>query len=389
MSGFSERNQAQIIPARIREARTSRGYSLSELSNMIGVTSQAISQYELGLVKPSPVILMKMVEVLDFPLRFFRKPKAVTSQEYCNSAVFFRSMKSATKKDKVALKNRINWTEEIYQFIKRYIDFPESDLPDLRDLIKEDPDYSTIEEIASRLREHWHLGTGPIPSMVGLLQQKGFIISNIEFNNKKIDAFSCWHNNIPYIIHGTDKSSAVRSRFDLAHELGHLILHSKFDQTQISKKEVLDRIEDEANYFAGAFLLPQDSFPRDIMTVSIDHFIMLKKRWKVSVAAMIKRCERLNLLNENQVRYLFIQMTKRGIRTREPLDDVINLERPYLFKQAIELLLDNKVLTVDEILEQIPLNKKEIDSLLFLPEDLLARKEKILTLNLAKRKITS
>ena len=42
-----------------------------------------------------------------------------------------------------------------------------------------------------------------------------------------MDGFSGWDvvSNTPYIILGDDKGSAVRSRFDVAHELGHLILH--------------------------------------------------------------------------------------------------------------------------------------------------------------------
>ena len=98
-------NSEGIIPARIKEARASRGLSLADLSKEIGVSSQAISQYELGITKPSMTVLLKMVEILDFPFNFFLKEKntPVTS----NSAVNFRSMKSASKKYKDALCYRV------------------------------------------------------------------------------------------------------------------------------------------------------------------------------------------------------------------------------------------------------------------------------------------
>lgn len=382
-------NKNQIIPSRIKEARLARGYSLSELSHLVGVSSQAISQYELGTVQPSSAVLMKMIEVLDFPLRFFKKSKPASNQEYSPSAVYFRSMKSASKKDKDAYQMRIGWADEVYDFLRNYIDFPAVDLPDFSDLLNEDMDYAEITAIADRLRNHWGMGAGPIPNLVDLLQEKGFVICDIETGNKKIDAFSRWYNNVPYILHGTDKGSAVRARFDLAHELGHLIMHLNIEQSQLSQKDVLDRVEDEANYFAGAFLLPASSFAGEIMSVSIEHFIMLKRRWKVSIAAMIKRCHNLNLINDNQVKNLFIQMNKRGIRIKEPLDDVLELERPYLFKQAIELLISNKLFSPDGLLDELILYKDELDSLLFLPKDLLTRKENVLNLRLIENEQSS
>lgn len=98
---------------------------------------------------------------------------------------------------------------------------------------------------------------------------------------------------------------------------------------------------------------------------------MLKKRWKVSIGAMVKRCQALGLFSDSQVRYLFIQISQKGYRKREPLDDVIPFEEPYLFKQAIEVLLENDVVDPDSILEEIALNKDEIDSLCCLPTELL------------------
>lgn len=364
------KNLNTIVPARIREARVSRGYSLMELSELLGVSSQAISQYELGASKPSMTVLVKMMEVLNFPLRFFTKPKP--NIDYSSSAVNFRSMKSTAKKLKEAFSYRIEWADEIYQFLKKYINFPEVNIPNLEHILnKSELDNDTIEECALYLRKHWGVEKNPIRNMVELLQDNGFVICSVELKNQKVDAFSQWYNNVPYIILGSDKSSASRSRFDLAHELGHLILHVHIDQEEMKKKEVLDRLEDEAHYFAGAFLMPSNSFPCEVISNSIEHFILLKKRWKVSIQAMIMRCEKLGLFKDYQVRYLFAQINKRGIRKQEPLDDIIPPEKPYLFKQAIELLIENNVVSSEEILDEIAHNKDEIDSLCFLPEDLL------------------
>lgn len=362
----------KIIPARIREARVSRGYSLSDLANLIGVTSQAISQYELGSSKPSMTILLKMVETLNFPLNFFFKAKNSSNTEYSPSAVYFRSLKSTPKKIKDAYAYRVEWADEIYHYFKKYVKFPEVDLPDFSEILTQpEIDYQTIEKVALALRKYWNIEKSPMPNVVNLLQKKGFVICNIQFRNKKVDAFSQWLNRVPYIMLGTDNSTAVRVRFDLAHELGHLILHSDIDQESITKKDILDRIEDEAHYFAGAFLLPIDSFPEEVVSSSLDHLIYLKKRWKVAVSAIIKRCEKLDLFTESQIRYLNTQMTKRGYWRQEPFDDQWEIEKPYLLKQAVELLIDNNIAKPDEILYELAHHKEELDSLCFLPNNLL------------------
>jgi Zn-dependent peptidase ImmA (M78 family)/DNA-binding XRE family transcriptional regulator len=360
-----------IIPARIREARISRGFSLADLSILIGVSSQAISQYELGITKPSMPALMKMIEVLDFPLVFFMKPKKVTNPAYSGSAINFRSMSTAAKKLKAAYATRIEWVDETYQFLKKYIDFPKVDLPKVDHMLTErEIAFEIIESVAVLLREYWKIGNGPIGNFNTLLQEKGFVISRFEFKNYKVDAFSQWLNHTPYIILGSDKSAA-RSRFDAAHELGHLILHSHIDQDKM-KNQILARLEDEANYFAGAFLLPAESFGSEVMSSSIDHFVMMKKRWKVSIQAMIMRCQALGILSESQVRYLFSQINKKGYRKNEPLDNVLQFEQPYLIKQAIELLVENNVVAPQNILDEIALKKEETDELFSLPEYLLS-----------------
>lgn len=372
----------KIIPIRIKEARMSRGYSLSDLSEKIGVSSQAISQYEIGTSKPSPQIMLKMMEILDFPFNFFRKPK-VCYKEYSPSAVYFRSMKSTPKKFKEAYKFRIEWVDEICQFLRKYINFPKVNLPDFNNLLTDDEiDCDVIEEIALTLRKYWGIEKIPIANMSELLEENGFVIGNIEFFDRKVDAFSQWYNNVPYVVMGSFKKSSVRTRFDLAHELGHLILHSGIDQNSLGKKEVLDRIEAEAYYFAGAFLLPSNSFVNEVMASSLEHLLLLKKRWKVSLQAMVKRCENLNMFSESQVRYAFAQINKRGYRTKEPYDDIIEFEQPYLLKQAIETLIENNVLSSQEILDEISLKKEEIDSLCFLPTNLLieSKKKPMLTL---------
>lgn len=366
------------IPERLREARLARGYTTTELADGIGVSRQAISQFELGHAVPSAVIFARIIEKLNLPLAFFFNPiKELNSPV---GATFFRSLKSANKISREILTIKAGWIEEIYLYLKKYIDFPKVNLPDYSSgeiLTKED-----IENIAVSVRKTWGLGLGPISNLILLLEKQGIIIAKDFIGDLKMDACSQWRGERPFIFLGSDKESAVRSRLDAAHELGHLLLHMWVDNVQLSDPKILKRIEEEAYSFAGAFLMPKDTFIQEVMSTSINHFITLKKRWKVSIAAMIKRCDELGLFSEHQVTYLWKQMARLKYRTREPLDDELTPENPSILKQAISLLLENGVQTAVEIVDAIKLTPNEIESLCCLPVGILASEGKVIPLKL-------
>lgn len=382
MNTIFNKTENKIIPARLREGRIARAMSLADLSEKVGVSSQAISQYELGTSTPSSTVFMNIVNILDFPSTFFYKANSVVSNAG-NSATYFRGNKNNTKKLKEAFNVRINWIEEITSILLKYLELPKLDIPDIDDLLHDDEiGDNTIEEIAIRLREYWALNDSPVPNIVDILQTKGFIITRLELKNKKVDAFSKWYNGKPYIVLGSDKNSAVRSRFDLAHELGHLIMHRNINQDDISNRKILDRIENEANKFAAAFLLPLKAFNKEVISSSINHFVILKQRWKASISAMIRRCQDSKILTDNQIRYLNSQMIRYGYFRREPLDDTLRIEKPYLFKQAFSVLIDNNVMNKQKLLDIISLNSKEAESLFCLEDGYLSSNTNTIKLNL-------
>lgn len=364
-----------IFPDKIKEARTSRGLSLAQLSELIGVSSQAISQYERGEIIPNPSVTLKIVEALDFPINFF------TSQNENNlkdEVVYFRSNKNISKKLKEACRIRIKWIDNTYKMISKYFDLPQVNLPNFEKFDIDNLDLIKIEEIADSLRKYWGLGEYPIKNLVDVLQRNGFVVTKLKVGSKKIDGFSTWIEGTPYIFIGSDKGSAVRSRFDLAHELGHLILHRNLSKEDFEEEG--DILEKQADMFASALLLPREAFNSEMITSSIDSFILLKKKWLVSISAMIRRAQDTEMLTENQIRYLRSQMIKYGYYKKEPMDDTISPERPYLFKQAFDILLDNNIMSKEEILDSIKLNREEAISLYSLRENFFDNKDNILML---------
>lgn len=159
-------------------------------------------------------------------------------------------------------------------------------------------------------------------------------------------------------------------------------MHTDLEEEQIKNKEIYDQIESQADRFAGAFLLPIITFPSEVMSSSLNHFIELKKRWKVSISAMIKRVEQINYLSENQIRYLKAQMTRNVYWRKEPLDDVIESETPNLFKESFELLFDNNIVVPQDVVDEIALYAEEISNICFVPLDLLKTKNEVLNLRL-------
>ena len=364
--------EKNIIPYRIKQARISRGYSMGELADLLGLTRSSISQYEIGTISPSPFVIGQLSKILNYEISFFYKP--LPENTTANSAVYFRSRRSTTKKAKNAAREKISIFREINNFLKQYVDFPKINVPIMNNYdAYHDLPLEAIEEIAKKVRQMWNLGATPVDNLTAILQKNGIMISVMDLNNKKIDAFSVWYDSIPYIYISKDKYSNVRLRFDLAHELGHLIMHNNiFNDEDIETKVISERIEHEADLFAASFLLPKETFENDIYSTSINHFIQLKKKWKVSIGAMIYRCQELELLSPNQIKYLKDQMSYNGYWKKEPLDEQIPLEKPFAHKQAFELLLNNHILTTNEIVEQIGCSPEEIEEFSFLDSGTLA-----------------
>lgn len=377
----SNKNKRVPLENRIREARIARGFTLTELAEQVGVSRQSVSKYESGLSVPSAHVFSEIVKVLNFPLSFFYTENHVITKH--EGPIYFRSLKTSERKNRDISEIRAIWMNRIYSFIEQYISFPRLNLPDFDDSqIKDVYSNEEINNIARILRSYWNVGKGPIDNLTFLLEKNGIIVTQIPINDSKIDAFSRWVGDRPIIFLGSDKNCAVRSRFDLAHELGHAILHRHNHPSVLLDPKRLKLIEKEANTFASAFLLPEDSFGGEIISTSLEHFVVLKQRWGVSIQAMIFRCNELGYLSDDQTLYLRKKISKLNMRKNEPLDDILIPEKPLVLKQGIELLLNEGVLTKNDIKETFNFPVNEIEDLLTLENGTLSEKAQIININL-------
>jgi Zn-dependent peptidase ImmA (M78 family) len=131
-------------------------------------------------------------------------------------------------------------------------------------------------------------------------------------------------------------------------------------------------IEKQANRFASAFLMPQASFSREVLGTSLNHFLFLKERWGVSIAAMAYRCKDLGIINSSQHGYVMKQLNARGIRSQEPLDELFSVRKPNLVGESMRLILDNNVKSRTEVSDALALNPTDIESLCGLEKGQLA-----------------
>jgi Zn-dependent peptidase ImmA (M78 family)/transcriptional regulator with XRE-family HTH domain len=355
-----------VVPERLTEAREARGWSMAELGERIGVTRQAVSQFERGTRRPEPLTLMKLVREVGQPISYFTSDRPPGAEHV--RTVFFRSFKSRTRGTNRALHVWRRWVGQIAKYLADYVDFPTVDYPIL-DNFRDEYAADEIEDIATRCRRHWGLGDGPIGDMTGLLESKGAIVTLSALGAASVDAFSCWQDERPFVFLGSDKGSACRSRFDMAHELAHLVMHGDVANAEIEDPEVLDRVEREANRFASSFLLPRRTFPAEVFSHRLAQFVELKRRWKVSIRAMAYRCSQVGIFDDDRMLNFWKQMSAAGYTRWEPLDDKMPFEDPRVLRTATELLLESRVKAPSEMVGDLRLSVETLSRACRLAED--------------------
>ena len=347
---------------RLAQARDARGLTQVALARLIGRSSSSISRWEGDEQSPEPEALAALARALDLPMAFFLRPLQDSSQ----APTFFRSMASTTQSLRRRTRARLRWAQEIALSLQEWVDLPAVDVPSLEGVT----DYreirgKDIETVANECRSVWQLGGGPIADVLLVLENAGVVVVKEEVGSVKMDGLSNWSaaDDRPYVLIARDKDTCVRSRMDAAHELGHLVLHRGLDQRALNSSADFREIERQAFDFAGAFLMPAESFAAEVWAPSLNTFLALKERWKTSVAAMIKRCSRLHMLSGEYERRLWKHYGSRGWRRGEPLDGELEVENPRLLSRSVQLLVDEQVRDRRSLLSDFRLHAADVEAL--------------------------
>ena len=363
---------------RLKIARMWRNLSATQLADLTGFSRQTISMLENGkLMNPEFATVQKLSEKLGFPVTFFLEETKINLNE---STTYFRSLLTTNKKYRVEQEEKIKFIAIVYNMLSEYLEFEKVNLPQI-------PTNATPQEAANILREYWGLGNRPIENIVYLAESNGLIVTDFETATGDVDAFShkiTSDDMETYLIgYSKNKRTAARIHFDVAHEIGHILLHNWREDLECIDKEEFKEIELQAHAFASAFFLPEDEFRKDVSpyATNLAYYTELKKTWKVSIAAMIRRAKDLDIITADDYSRLMRNMQKQGIRKIEPLDDELVTAEPSLLRQAIKILFDQKVFTPNEFLEELSreygltLYPKDIETLLGLKKGTFEEKE--------------
>lgn len=340
--------------------------SRNQLAEKIGVTEQAIWQYENGYMSPKLEIVNKLKTVFQVKSIYFYSDDLLNEADMNNIQVENIAYRSETINSLNKSQSESMHVRFIDAFIKKIetkINYPKNILLDLRNetilFLKKNTDMDRkmqINYIAGLAREKIGMNSNSNQNLLFFLEKAGVFVFEKEIG-ETIDAYSLWsEDERPYIILGSIKKSAVRRNFDLAHELGHLLLHYKVEFTMQDKKSY-KYIEEEANNFASTFLLPEEQFREDFNGIvkksNPDAFIDIKKKWLVSLQAIAIRAFKLNIIDYQQYRYFYMSINKKGYKITEPLDKEIPINRPTKVKSILQLLFDNGLYTVSEIMDEL------------------------------------
>lgn len=331
---------------RLTFARRRRGLTKRDFAKKLRVDVRTVIAWEAGEYRPSEDLLPVVSSALQFPEEFFF---GETIDEPDPEIVSFRALTkmAAWQRDMAITQGGIAML--FSSWVEKRFELPPSMVPDLS--------YESSPEAAAQtVREAWSIGNLSVRNMVHLLEANGVRVFSLAVEAREVDAFSTWKAGTPFVFLNGFKT-AEHSRFDAAHELGHLVLH-KHGGPRGRQAEV------EANAFASAFLMPSAmvaAYRPKFQT--LDELIGLKKLWGVSVSALNYRLHQLGFMSDWHYKRLCIEISKRGFRTSEP--EGLERETSQVWPKILSALYQDSGLTRAGVASEIGVSARELESLLF------------------------
>jgi len=332
-----------INTERVELVRLRLGLTKIAFAAELGIDRKTLQRIEKN-GEMSSEILNTLSSFSGYPIKFFSKD---TIQFPNPDGISFRSRRSLTANVRNSALAAGALAFEIDDWVHENFVLPKPSVPPYEN--------KTPIDAALTLRANWGIGERPISNIINLLEAHGIRIFSLVENTNHLDGYSFWRNETPYVFLNT-KKTAEHSRFDAAHELGHLVMHR---HTGSNHKTA----EDEANAFASAFLIPPNDLVAKLPRVnSLKQIIEWKKRWKVSASALNYALHKNGLVTDWQYRSNYIQLSKYG-RENEP-EGIIEKETSQIWQKVLQSLwLDG--ITLSHIAKQLDIPEQEISNLLF------------------------
>ncbi len=301
-------------------ARDSRGWLQKELAKKIGVSQAKISKYENGLLLVSDEDLNAIAAETGYTREFFFCTDPIYGLG--SSLLFNRKKKTAPIGKQREVQAKVNIAR---MQVERFLRSAEIESLNQFEAIDSQDFDGDASEVARRVRAGWRMPMGPIQSVTTAIESAGGVVLLCDFNTTDIDAAHLWVPGGPPLFCMNKHRSGDRHRFNLAHELGHAVMH-QFPAGDI---------EQEANTFAAEFLMPAREISEELHDLTLEKLAGLKQRWRVSMAALVYRAKELGCISNSKYTSLFATLGRLGYRLAEPIE--IAIEQPSLIYQLIDI----------------------------------------------------
>jgi Zn-dependent peptidase ImmA (M78 family)/transcriptional regulator with XRE-family HTH domain len=292
------------------------------------ISGPALSQIESGKIRPSESTVSALASALDVPAGFF----SVHRPDVDHPLTYFRDLRATTVRERRRAAAQVLLLSDFVAALGEYVRLPDVDIPRIsaaRGASREE-----IEEVAARTRRAWRLGEEPVRHVVRELERHGVVVARLTMGHELVDAFSARLGHRPVVLLTDDKAdNYVRSRFDAAHELGHLVMH-------VDAEPGTKEVERQAHDFAASFLFPEsvarETLPSKVDAAGWSRLAELKRTWGISMAALLFRARSLRILTLDSYQSAMRYMSSRGWRTREPGDEEMGApEAPLLLERSV------------------------------------------------------
>lgn len=286
-------------------ARDIREYTQTQLAEVTGIDQGTLSKYESGLRSIPDKDLDLIADTLGFPRSFFYLRGKRYGAE--SGQLFHRRQRRIRVGDLKRIDAMLNVLRfQMERVLVTSDRNTEANIPRL--FLREYE--GDVEDVAATVRAALKLPYGPIKNMTSVLEDASCLVFSYDFNTDKIDENTQWIEPLPPLILVNKSAPGDRLRMSLAHALGHLVLHHN--------REPFETMEDEANQFAAAFLMPSEDIAPELEPVTLEHLAQLKSTWKVSIQALIVRAKDIGLINDTRSHSLFQMLSRAGWRKNEP-----------------------------------------------------------------------
>jgi Zn-dependent peptidase ImmA (M78 family)/transcriptional regulator with XRE-family HTH domain len=329
----------------LRLARQRKGFTQKQAASQTGVVQPVLSRYENGISDPDEAFLSRAALAYQVPRAFFDlrdpvygPPVSVHPMPRAKADVTSRDLDMVTAELNIRVMQMRRFLEAV--------DFePKTTIPFL-----DIENYGSPTKIASVVRAHWGVPSGPVRNLTALAEAAGIVVGTSSFGGASISGMTFKVPGQPPLILLNAHHPADRMRLTLAHELGHIVMHRFPTPT----------MEEEAYSFGASLLMPANEMRSAFggRRITLELLASLKPEWRVSMQALLVTAKNLGYLDYNQSRYLWQQLSAKGWRLREPPELDFEHERPSVLRSMIRTHL-KMGFSLADLCGLVPLHEQE------------------------------